>query len=256
MIKNIKNILSKFTFKNIFGTITKRFFKIFFSDRRTATILKFLGLIFGGFRAINALLGFLVLINLDKFKTLKDLPEVISVYYKVLRNNIYQAINKFWPTHPSIPQEISKSIKELDSSVASHKVYKEEVHSPIVETLEQPFYSLRKLYNKYTPASWKDFIDSTFNYNTHNDYSVFTDWKFYIGCVLLQGLLYVLVPFAYSKWQSSSLSHKKDLDAPGAAEAISEDIIPVRFFKSFYRFISSIVQRITPNSRNLPETPK
>lgn len=248
IITKITNFLSKFSFKNTLGLIIRRFLKIFFSDRRTGSILKLFSVVFGGFRFFNALLGFLILINMKSFTGFFDITNGIKTFFILLRDNYYNALNKFWPTHPKVPSNVQQTI---------HKISDKIDNTPIIKKAEQQvdnaYFSLRDLYrNPPQPIEWfkKHVLNQT------DDYSIFTDWKFYLGFILIAGLLYVAVPFLYHKYQTPSLNHKKDDDAPTDAAFDHETPLPLNFFKRFYRFIANIVTKNDPKAKTLPKTPE
>ena len=89
MIQAITNFTTKISFKNIFGPIIKRILKIFFSDRRTANILRILGSFFGLFRFLNASLGFLIFLNVFDFKNFSfySIPSSIISFLHLLKSN-------------------------------------------------------------------------------------------------------------------------------------------------------------------------
>ena len=93
-MKTIFTNLSKISFKNIFGPFIKSFLRVFFSDRKTATILKIIGSFFGLFRLMNAMLGFLIFINIYDFKNHYSIITSLLTYLKLLRNNFIEALNK------------------------------------------------------------------------------------------------------------------------------------------------------------------
>lgn len=166
----LTNLLTKFSFKNIFGTIIKRFLKIFFSDRKTGSIIRFLAVIFGGFRFLNALLGFLILINTKTFTSFFDIKNGVITFLTLLRDNYYKALNKFWPSHPHIPEPVVKSINETIHNIETSPIVKDA--NKTIHKASEGLWSAER----WSVKKFHDYLPFTHN----DDYSIFTDWKFYV----------------------------------------------------------------------------
>lgn len=209
----IFHTLTNISFKNIFGPFIKSFLRIFFSDRKTATILKIIGSFFGLFRFLNFLLGFLIFINLYNFKNIYSIPASVASYLKLLRDNFYEALNKYYPSHPHLPKELNNSIHDISDKVSNTidhtPVIKEVVHKIVEETnkadkiVETKFESLRKLYSNYVQSWFWNPTDEV-----SNSYSLFTDWKFYFGLVVVLGISY----YFYGDTIKSKFSHSTPFD--------------------------------------------
>ena len=222
MFTALTNIFTKFSFKNMFQPIVKRFLKIFFSDRRTASILRLLAGIFGGFRFLNACLGFLLFINLYDFKNIYSIPSSIITFFKLLKDNFNHALDKYFPQHPHLPKSVKSSINDagktlyhsLDDTPMADVVHK--ISDNVLQAehvVEGRFTSLRKIYSNYVNSWFSPISQSTDNYN------ILTDWKLYVGIIIFSGFCYFFMPWLYNSFFGSNKSMDNvrihdDLDTP------------------------------------------
>nr|YP_009493116.1 hypothetical protein [Ganoderma leucocontextum]AWJ63911.1 hypothetical protein [Ganoderma leucocontextum] len=196
MIKKILTFISNLSFKRFISPYFKALLRVFFSDRKTMFLLKVFGSFFGVFRLLNALLGFLIFINLYNFKGIYSIPASMVSFMNLIKKEFVEALDKYFPNHPHVPGGISKPLSKLShsmSDVIEHSpVVKDVVHkiadeaNKVEHASEGKFESLRKIYSQYKPTwdwFWKPAEDAS-------SYSLFSDWKLYIGMVILFGLTY------------------------------------------------------------------
>lgn len=196
-LKSFLLFFSKFSFGRIFTPYFRAFLRVFFSDRKTAFLIRVFASFFGVFRLLNALLGFLIFINLYSYKGWSSIPASMLAFLSLMKKEFIEAINRYFPNFPpfTLPGTFSKTMDNISHSV-SDAIH----HSPVatdiayniakevkkVEHLsDSKFVALRKLYSQYTPTwdwlPWNPVEES---------YNLFTDWKFYFGMILFLGLTY------------------------------------------------------------------
>nr|YP_009493185.1 hypothetical protein [Ganoderma calidophilum]AWJ63980.1 hypothetical protein [Ganoderma calidophilum] len=196
-LKSLLLFFSKFSFGRIFTPYFRAFLRVFFSDRKTAFLLRVFGSFFGVFRLLNAMLGPLIFINLYSYKGLSSIPASMLAFLSLLKKEFNEAIDRYFPNHPhfSLPGTFSKTMDNINHTV-SDVIH----HSPVATDIayniakevkkvehfsESKFESLRKLYSQYKPSwDWFPF------FKAEETYSLFSDWKFYLGMLFLLGVGY------------------------------------------------------------------
>nr|YP_010254608.1 hypothetical protein MFP96_mgp31 [Ganoderma sichuanense]QUA00741.1 hypothetical protein [Ganoderma sichuanense] len=165
MKKFILYILTNLTFKKMVLPIIIRLLKVVFSERQIIFLLKHFSFIFGIFRTMNALLGFLLFINIFDFTNIFSILGIfnaIVTFFRMIFDNFFKVINKLLAPSPVININIEKleSVKRLNdfSRETSNK-----------------YESLRELYNKPIMISEPE--------------SIFKSYLYYIAGLLLLMLL-------------------------------------------------------------------
>ena len=215
-------------------------------------------------------MGFLIFINLYNFKSIYSIPASIISLLSRIKANLTQAINKYWPTHPKLPGFISKTLDQVNdttnSLVEATPVLKDAAHMIAKEVktdsseMASRFTSIRKLYNDYV-QSW--FYTPSFY---ESSYSFFTDWKTYVGGLILIGIIWFffggMISNSFASTGPSTPSRggrggSHALDTPGGIEhpTMSEGFMQ-GFYKLFSDFVSNLpfVNNRTGGNRPRPHS--
>ena len=267
MIQAITNFTTKISFKNIFGPIIKRILKIFFSDRRTANILRILGSFFGLFRFLNASLGFLIFLNVFDFKNFSfySIPSSIISFLHLLKSNFEEVMDKYYPNHPHIPENVKttfndsvEKISEVIHDNPSVSGVIDKIHNEVDKNnteVDGKFSSLRKLYS--------DYVNKWFTTTPTNEtpeiitdhYNLFTDWKFYVGAVIIAGVLYFVVASIISHFRGNNSDFNTplrgsnpNLDTPG--NVYHPETPSKTFFSNYWERFYNFVKKVSGNDGN------
>ena len=69
-----------------------------------------------------------------------DITNGIKTFFILLRDNYYNALNKFWPTHPKVPSNVNQTIHKITDKIDSTPIVKKAEHA-----VEDTYFSLRDL---------------------------------------------------------------------------------------------------------------
>ena len=142
-IKNFLLFFSKFSFGRFFTPYFRAFLRIFFSDRKTAFLIKVFASFFGVFRLFNALLGFLIFINLYSIKGIGSIPAAAMAFLSLLKKEFFEAMDRYWPNHPhfTFPSSLAQAVETV-----KHKFSDAVHHSPVATDIAYEIAKEVKLY--------------------------------------------------------------------------------------------------------------